>query len=202
MSDERKGDRTRERILSAASQLIAETGGASFQMVDISERCGISKSAPYYYFHNQEEIIDELLSRSVDGVAEEVSHAISDARSAQEALGNVCQAFARSLDMRGTFAKILAAELQGDGTNAVSGVARRLATISQLVEVQLERAKTEGVVREDLDARLSASCICGAFLFAAVEQAACGDEASGKEGLDERLAGLVAHGVCAASASS
>jgi hypothetical protein len=64
----------------------------------------------------------------------------------------------------------VAAELvQGRG-NILDTLEKRLYRIGRIVEVQLERAQAEGVVRSDVDCNTAASCVCGAFFFAAVHR--------------------------------
>lgn len=48
---------TRERLLSAASELLAEGGVPAVTLRGVGERAGVSRTAPYRHFHNKEDLL-------------------------------------------------------------------------------------------------------------------------------------------------
>ena len=61
-----KSAATREKIMAAATSLMAERGSADFQMAEVSARCGMSKGSLYYYFSDRAELVRAVLDRAVD----------------------------------------------------------------------------------------------------------------------------------------
>jgi TetR/AcrR family transcriptional regulator, transcriptional repressor for nem operon len=72
-----RGRATRERIVRAATELIAERGVAGTSLDDVRERAHASKSQLYLYFADREELLrgvaettcDEVLASQADGLA-------------------------------------------------------------------------------------------------------------------------------------
>lgn len=194
----RKSDRTRERIVTAASDLIRERGGADFQMSEVASRCGMSNGSLYYYFPDREAIVEEIMGRGIDRVVGALEGAISDARSAHDALDRVCVEYGGNILDGGSVVVSLASEMVQGGSNAIAKMESRFDRIEHLVEVQIERAKTEGVVREGLDSRLAASCVCGTFFFAAIERMADDGENFDASRFSADLMDFISHGLGAA----
>jgi AcrR family transcriptional regulator len=67
-----RGRATRERILAAASQLIAERGIAETSLDDVIERAGASKSQLYHYFEDRNALLRAVVVHNADGVLEEL----------------------------------------------------------------------------------------------------------------------------------
>jgi TetR/AcrR family transcriptional repressor of nem operon len=63
-----RGRATRERILQAASELIAERGVAGTSLDDVRERAHASKSQLYLYFADREELLRAVAETTCDAV--------------------------------------------------------------------------------------------------------------------------------------
>jgi TetR/AcrR family transcriptional repressor of nem operon len=63
-----KGRATRERIVTAASQLISERGVAETSVDDVIERAGASKSQLYHYFDDRAELLRAVVSHNAGTV--------------------------------------------------------------------------------------------------------------------------------------
>jgi len=78
MSDTRN---TRERLLQAAVDLFFEKGYASTSIREIGTKAGITNSLIYHYFTNKEELLFEIVNRSVGDlidILKEVMRGVSD----------------------------------------------------------------------------------------------------------------------------
>ena len=60
----------RERILELAAQLFAEKGVAATTVRDIGEAAGILSGSLYYHFSSKEAIVEEIVGRYLDGLAD------------------------------------------------------------------------------------------------------------------------------------
>jgi TetR/AcrR family transcriptional regulator, transcriptional repressor for nem operon len=63
-----RGRATRERIVAAASELIAERGIAETSLDDVIERAGASKSQLYHYFDDRAALLRAVVEHNTDGV--------------------------------------------------------------------------------------------------------------------------------------
>ncbi|HEY2543385.1 MAG TPA: TetR family transcriptional regulator [Gaiellaceae bacterium] len=64
----KKGQATRERILQAAAELVAEKGAAGMSLDDVGERSGASRSQLYHYFDDRDELVREVIDVTTDAV--------------------------------------------------------------------------------------------------------------------------------------
>lgn len=63
-----KGRATRERILQAAAQLVAEQGAAGTSLDDVSARTGASRSQLYHYFDDRDDLVRAVIDVTTDAV--------------------------------------------------------------------------------------------------------------------------------------
>lgn len=155
-----KSAATREKIMAAATSLMAERGSADFQMAEVSARCSMSKGSLYYYFSDRAELVRAVLDRAVDDLVASVERIVSTAPSAADSIAGLLDALAEATRPGGPL--MLAVAGVGAGSAPVEGP--RLARIVDVLEAQIERAKVEGLVRPEVNARLAAAAVAGAFL--------------------------------------
>ena len=155
-----KSAATREKIMAAATSLMAERGSADFQMAEVSARCGMSKGSLYYYFSDRAELVRAVLDRAVDDLVASVERIVSTAPSAADSIAGLLDALAEATRPGGPL--MLAVAGVGAGSAPVEGT--RLARIVDVLEAQIERAKAEGLGGPEVNARLAAAAVAGAFL--------------------------------------
>jgi TetR/AcrR family transcriptional repressor of nem operon len=63
-----KGQATRERIVTAASELISRRGVAETSLDDVIDRAGVSKSQLYHYFKDRAALLRAVVQHNTDGV--------------------------------------------------------------------------------------------------------------------------------------
>jgi len=63
-----KGRATRERILQAAAELIAEKGTAGMSLDDVRARTGASRSQLYHYFEDRDDLVHAVIDVTIDAV--------------------------------------------------------------------------------------------------------------------------------------
>jgi AcrR family transcriptional regulator len=167
----RKSDRTRRRILDAAAQLILERGGQGFQMGELATLCEMSKGSLYYYFADRAQIVEELLGEASDQFADRLEAVAAGCDSSEEALRASIELFCQAISENGLVVAAMTSMLHcGSNDDMLPRIRDRYERITGLVQVQIERAKGEGVVRADVDSRLAAHSICGMVVFGAVSR--------------------------------
>ena len=81
-----RGRRTREQLLSAAADLVAERGFHAVGIADIGAAAGVSGAAIYRHFASKQDILIALLDRVVEGLRDGARVAVADARTPEDAL--------------------------------------------------------------------------------------------------------------------
>ena len=89
-----KSAATRERIMEAATDLMVERGGTGFQIGEVSERCGMSKGALYYYFADKGALVQAIFDRSMEGLVSDVETVVAQAPSARASILGLVEAVA------------------------------------------------------------------------------------------------------------
>jgi len=63
-----KGRATRERIVQAAAELVAEKGAAGMSLDDVRARTGASRSQLYHYFEDRDDLVHAVIDVTADSV--------------------------------------------------------------------------------------------------------------------------------------
>lgn len=193
VSKTRKSRATRERIMTAASELMVERGNTDFQMSEVSARCHMSKGALYYYFSDKDELVEAVFEASGDELVSAIEEAVSQAASAREALESLFSELARRMRTRSPLVLALTVELSSRGGELFSAVSGQLSRIVRIIGELLERGKGEGFVRQDVDTSLAAVYLCGGLVGTTVASAS--GVMQGSEAMGLSLMELLAHGV-------
>jgi TetR/AcrR family transcriptional repressor of nem operon len=73
-----RGRATRERIVQAAAELVAERGVAGTSLDDVRERANASKSQLYLYFSDREQLLRGVVAVTSDAVIDSQADALAD----------------------------------------------------------------------------------------------------------------------------
>lgn len=74
-----RGPATRDRLLDAAAEVIAEGGYAAATVAAVAERCGVATGALYRHFPSKAELMVELFRRAADEQLESMQAAAAEA---------------------------------------------------------------------------------------------------------------------------
>ncbi len=166
----RKSAATRERIMAAATELMVESGGTDFQMSEVSSRCNMSKGSLYYYFADKNALVQSIFDRLVDDLVDQIESAVAKAPSALESITQLSHVLSVGMRPGSPLALAMTREILESNETVLPSMESRLARIISILSAQFDRAKEEGVVRPDIDSRLGAIAIAGAFTFAVLER--------------------------------
>lgn len=189
-----KGRQTNERIVHAAEELITERGCTDFQMIEVAERCGMTKGALYYYYADKNDLVEEVLDRTLEGFLEQLEDICEQGRSPRENLHEYCRAFAAEVAQGGPVVVSMVQDLAG-GPDALTRMGSRLSKVTSFIEGRLELARDAGAVRCDFDTGIAASGICGVLLFAAFKALRTYGQAFDEEHFANELIELIDHGI-------
>ncbi|MCH4084083.1 MAG: TetR/AcrR family transcriptional regulator [Olsenella sp.] len=198
-SKTRKSRATRERIMTAAAELMTERGSTDFQMSEVSTRCHMSKGALYYYFSDKSELVEAVFSASGDELVEAIESVISESDTAKEALQNLAVALSRRMRTKSTIMLALTVEMSSMGGELFSTVSGQLSRIVGIIAGLLERGKREGSVREDVNVSVASVYLCGGLVGTAIVSA--GSAWEPRDDFSHTLMELMTHGVAPVPAS-
>ncbi|MGW3766618.1 TetR/AcrR family transcriptional regulator [Actinomadura verrucosospora] len=159
---------TREKLFTAAIELIAESGLAATTVDQIAERAGVAKGTVYYNFDSKAALFAALLEYGVDRLATALRDAASG-RPPLEALDAVVAAELAFVGEHEPFARLLIAETWragGDWQHAARLIRER--AIGVVADV-LREAVATGDLRSDLDTGTAASAVFGMVLTVALD---------------------------------
>ena len=161
-----KSAATRERIMEAATDLMIERGGTGFQIGEVSERCGMSKGALYYYFADKGALVQAIFDRSMEGLVSDVEAVVAQAPSARASILGLVEAVAHAVQPGSALTLTLAHGLWDVEHEVLPHIKEHMERIIAVLEAQLERAKGEGLVQPGANSHLVAVAIIGAFAIA------------------------------------
>lgn len=176
-----KSAATREKIMRAAAELMVERGDVEFQMGEVSARCGLSKGSLYYYFADRSALVRAVFDRSVDDLVGEVEAVVASAPSAAASILGLVRALADAVRPGGPLMLAMVNRPER-AAGAAAGLVEesRLSRVVDILTAQVERAKGEGLVRPEVNGRLAAAAVAGAFLvFEHVAPAGAGGAGDG-----------------------
>ncbi|MGK5556245.1 TetR/AcrR family transcriptional regulator [Actinomadura kijaniata] len=159
---------TRERLFTAAIELIAERGFATTTVDQIAERAGVAKGTVYYNFGSKAALFSALLEYGIERFAQTLREA-AEGREPMAALEAVVGAELRFIGEHESFARLLIAEAwrsRGDWRYAAQLIRER--AIGVIGDV-LRAAVADGRLRPDLDVDMAASAVFGMVLTVALD---------------------------------
>jgi AcrR family transcriptional regulator len=162
-------DRTRDRLFSAAAELIGERGYHGTTVDDIVERTGVAKGTFYYHFKSKEALFDGLLNQHLTLLAREFRSAASAAASPVEALSALVRTELDYIHANQAASKLLMSEVwRADRVwrDTLRVLRERYVAVFQDV---LDGGVGAGTFRSDLDTGLAASALFGMTATAALD---------------------------------
>jgi AcrR family transcriptional regulator len=142
-----------ERILDAATRVLASHGYAQVSTNRVADEAGVSIGSLYRYFHDKDEIIAELQARASAGIIDELTTAMADAASLPvlEGTRHMVATLVESLRARGPLIGAMINEVPlGSHSNSLPEVERGLAQFTRLYVVQ----RAPQLPKDELDARI------------------------------------------------
>ena len=185
---------TRDRIMTAASELMVERGDTSFQMSEVSERCHMSKGSLYYYFADKDELIGAIFDESVDDLVELIESLARETGSARDALCLFYSEFSRRLADGSPLALAMTYKLASTAGGSIPEVTSHFSRAAGAIASQLERAKSEGLIRQDMDSDTAAIFATGGLITMSMAVAS-GQAAADAETVSSRIKDLILRGV-------
>ncbi len=191
-----RGLATRERIVKAAVELVADKGAITVSLDDIGARSGASRSQLYHYFEDKDDLIRAVIGATTDAVlgAQEQHLERLDSWPAIAAWFDTMVAFQEQRDARGGCPiGSLAGQLAERDERARVALAESFDRWQSHLTLGLEQMRDRGELRPDADPQLlsttTMASLQGGLLLTQVRR----DPAQLRIALDAALAGLRAN---------
>jgi TetR/AcrR family transcriptional regulator, cholesterol catabolism regulator len=156
VSTTREGSGRRADVVQLAGELFAQKGYRATTVREIADAAGILSGSLYHHFDSKESIGDEILSGFINDVLADYRAAVTSGGSPRDVLEQIVRSTSQTLARH----RPALAMLQNDwsyfsGQPRFGYLRKAVGEIERTWVTQLERGKTEGIFRADLDARLT-----------------------------------------------
>lgn len=124
-----------DRILDAAAAVLAERGYAGLSTNRVAEAAGVSVGSLYRYFHDKDDLVEELRTRGSDDVLADLSQGMADAVSMEtrDAIRHVLAVLVAALRRHEAVTRALLSEVPlGAHGNVLPEVERQLAHFTRM----------------------------------------------------------------------
>ena len=164
-----KSARTRERILSAAAQVLSRKGYAGTRLSDIAEVAAVQAPAIYYYWSSREELLEEVVTVGQQATLEHVVETLETLPEDASALARIDRAIAAHLEVVLRRSDFSLAAIRNAGQLPTDIRERQLVGQREYAEVWralVEEAAAAGDLADGLDVRSARMLVLGALNWA------------------------------------
>jgi TetR/AcrR family transcriptional regulator, transcriptional repressor for nem operon len=150
----RKGRATRERILQAAAELVAEKGAAGMSLDDVRTRTGASRSQLYHYFDDRDDLVRSVVDVTTDAVIDfqgNLLHHLDTWAGIDRWFDALVQLQVDRQARGGCPIGSLAGQLAEQDAGARAAIAAGLGRWETHLREGLDRMKARGKLRDDAD---------------------------------------------------
>jgi TetR/AcrR family transcriptional regulator, transcriptional repressor for nem operon len=191
-----KGQRTRERIVQAAAELVAEKGAMAMSLDDVGTRAAASRSQLYHYFENRADLIRAVVSATSDAIVggqDELLLDVADWSGLERWMDALVAMQVQRQARGGCPLGSLAGQLAERDPQARAALAEGLGRWQDSIRSTLEALQARGELRDDADpaalAATTMALIQGGLLLTQVRR----DPQQLRAALDDALTLLRTH---------
>src|SRR3954452_13136678 len=191
-----KSERTRQRILDAAAEVLAERGYAEGRLADIAAKAGMQAGSLYYHFSSRDELVGEILRLGIENSWDLVAAAVGrlpPTATPLERLAAAIQAHTRSIVGFSSYASAQARIVGQLPSDLARAHRKDMRAYGDYWHALFEAAQQAGQVAGDVDLFVTRMLAFGAMNWTS-EWFRATDKAS-IDHLADQAARLLLHGV-------
>ena len=162
----RKGERTRNRILDAAADVLAREGYAAATLTDIAAVAEMRAGSLYYHFDSKDAIVEEVLRVGIDHARERICSAVAGegpGANGHDRLLAAVSAYTRGLVAESDFTRANIRCYQEAPRETRANLRVPLREFANLWVDLLVGGQKDGSIREDIEPRVVARMIIAAL---------------------------------------
>jgi TetR/AcrR family fatty acid metabolism transcriptional regulator len=148
-------------ILEGALKVFAENGFHKSQVSRIAKEAGVADGTIYLYFKKKEDILTSLFQEKLGELVEKLHNGLNDQMTAREALYKVCEIHFSELEGNIHLAFLTQIELRQSNLELRKEIGFALKRYIIFIENILEKGKSDGSFRSDIDVKLVRLLIFG-----------------------------------------
>jgi TetR/AcrR family fatty acid metabolism transcriptional regulator len=160
LTDRSTGQEDKRRIiLDAAVRVFARKGYHTSRVGDIAEEAGVAHGLLYHYFRSKEELLETIFRETWRDVLDAVRSVEETDECARDRLAGVAKILLRAWRRDPDLVRVLVREVTRSPQlqNEIGEIVLAFRALERIIE----RGKSEGSFRTDLDARLAATMVYG-----------------------------------------
>jgi AcrR family transcriptional regulator len=135
-----RGERTRVRILEAATDLFAESGYSDTRLEDIASRVGVQRAALAYYFRSKQELYDVVLGEAAGDLVDRAREALELEAPLEERLERMVDLWLEAVRQRPWLIRLLLRQVAGASPTGQPPFAPHGRRLIRLLEELLKEA--------------------------------------------------------------
>lgn len=134
--------KSKEKILDAAGQLLAETGFDGTSIAEVAAAAGVNKALVFYYFNSKAELFEAVLDRYYAAHIEALAGAFQKGTTLKERLHGLVDAYLDFMLANSTYPKLVQQLLSG-GKHPTAIIEKNMNALLALVTTALSEVTTE-----------------------------------------------------------
>ncbi|UCB44624.1 MAG: TetR/AcrR family transcriptional regulator, partial [Spirochaetota bacterium] len=153
--DDTKREQKRTAIMAAALKVFSKKGYSPAALDEVAREAQIAKGTLYLYFQDKQDLFSSTILHVIDNLATKMIEGLDESMTTLEILRNVAyielEYFSKNTEFFGLIHTAMSGNLLGEHEPLINKITeRRFELISYLNEV-IQRAKKEGLIREEID---------------------------------------------------
>ncbi len=161
-----RGEKTRQRILSAAVEIFAKEGFDAARMEDIAATVGIKRAGLFYYYKDKQALYAAMLDYVISQLSQAIHGELNPELTLHEQIENCAVAWVDYVWHKPNLAKILLREGAKPSASLQSEITSFVLPLINLLQELLEQAKEKGEFQNPgVDALHIAGTLAGSTLF-------------------------------------
>ena len=157
----RRSERTRERILEAATEEFANHGFHGTRVADIAERAGIAYGLVYHHYRNKEEILAAIFSQRWGQYVAYIDEVAQQPLTFRQRMGKLVHFWVETYRQEPSLITVMINEISRSYEFIESHDIATVLTAFDAIEKIIEKGQAAGEARTDIDSRLATYAVLG-----------------------------------------
>ena len=156
-----KDIKKRERILKAATTVIAQKGYHGTKIADVAKLAGVADGPIYLYFKNKDEILLTILSEALGKLNKKLASQLESLSETETKIKKIIEHHFEFIAQNDSLAQVFQIELRGCSTFMRGGVFPELRDYLKIIEEVISYGIKRERINEDIDIKITAKAIFG-----------------------------------------